>query len=985
MASPCKNLEAFSDGELSASEADAFRDHLPDCAACQAGLTDLLMLERLGSRYVERYPEPPPPPPKHYRRPLFYVAGFAAAAGVMLVAGLVVANIKNTRALEPAEFAWNLDGRTRDLPRMTDPRSDRYRSPRQQAMGSEDVSASAKALPYGEFDKLDKAKDYQALAAMLMVWGKPEEALGQLDKLPGETADSLNDRAAALLASLGKANDNREKANKVLELLDRALTLAPSHSQAHWNRALLLEKLGLPLSAARDFKQVTSQDQGWVREAAQRADELIEDDKKLDKSDRDLRNLGEQLIREHRLPEGVTPSPKLRNYFYELVRTCLSAAEVQGLTPLAKSLDGFAGDEVLENYVKRVAARDFKRRAPLVQEYIQLRADSYPVMRTQRFVDELSRAGEDDLVLGVLMKLKGTSHARDTFIERVSQSQDPWLRVLAAQYQSELLDEQGDLRAALAALESAEKFCAGPRAKLYRCVEWKMDLSYTYGKLSDADNAEKEARSGWTLARDQNFRELELRFLMQLANTARMRKDVASARAFLGEALERTRGSVLQERDIHQNLAHLELSVLNFERARAEIDQVFALGIALTQHGADALVSIAPHVPSSHDEAALKVALKDDLESKGGKRAYALHLMGRFYLQKDRAKGQALLEKALQEAAHENDNDSIRARGYSSSALIIDAAKAQEFDGALERFGQAMALTVRKECVVGLAAEWGSFAAIWRGQDGRTDGFFTAEAVARTGSDLTGVLPEKAVAALKNCSKVDVLARPPLHDRSGVLPPDIAWSYRTRMDAPKPRSGRPIHLVVFDVDYGGTPRRPLHWTPTFAPGAADEEQVSLSGTRATLPKVIQEMTRATEIDIATHGEIRSKVPYLVLAKDADSQETAELTIQRLRTLKLEGAPLVILAACEASEGTPVLYEPVSLPHGFLAAGARAVIAATRKIPDGDSSLFFADLRAQLRKGSSPAVALRDTRQKWLREQGQKAGAAEWLNSILVFE
>lgn len=43
--SACDLLHAFADGELSAEDATAFREHLATCDACAAGLADHMMLE----------------------------------------------------------------------------------------------------------------------------------------------------------------------------------------------------------------------------------------------------------------------------------------------------------------------------------------------------------------------------------------------------------------------------------------------------------------------------------------------------------------------------------------------------------------------------------------------------------------------------------------------------------------------------------------------------------------------------------------------------------------------------------------------------------------------------------------------------------------------------------------------------------------------------------------------------------------------------
>jgi hypothetical protein len=58
-----------------------------------------------------------------------------------------------------------------------------------------------------------------------------------------------------------------------------------------------------------------------------------------------------------------------------------------------------------------------------------------------------------------------------------------------------------------------------------------------------------------------------------------------------------------------------------------------------------------------------------------------------------------------------------------------------------------------------------------------------------------------------------------------------------------------------------------------------------------------------------------------------------------------------------------------------------VLAATQPIPDLEASEFFNAVRARIRQGALPAVALREERMKWL----QQSRGATWLDSVLLFE
>jgi anti-sigma factor RsiW len=48
MSELCAKVDPFADGELSPEEAEAFRDHLAECATCQAELLEILQLQALG-------------------------------------------------------------------------------------------------------------------------------------------------------------------------------------------------------------------------------------------------------------------------------------------------------------------------------------------------------------------------------------------------------------------------------------------------------------------------------------------------------------------------------------------------------------------------------------------------------------------------------------------------------------------------------------------------------------------------------------------------------------------------------------------------------------------------------------------------------------------------------------------------------------------------------------------------------------------------
>jgi hypothetical protein len=241
-------------------------------------------------------------------------------------------------------------------------------------------------------------------------------------------------------------------------------------------------------------------------------------------------------------------------------------------------------------------------------------------------------------------------------------------------------------------------------------------------------------------------------------------------------------------------------------------------------------------------------------------------------------------------------------------------------------------------------------------------------------------VPEKLLAVLKPCERVDVLARAPLHGRVGLLPSNVAWSYLTRSSPPRaPRLGPAVHLVVSEVKLPpGTELEQLNeWKPSFGP---EEQRRLLSGKDATPSRVLEAMKDATEIDLVAHGTINdfSDDAYLMLAQEPGG---SKLGVFAVRKASLQGAPFVVLAACHAAHPIYSVDDPLSLPAAFIEAGARGVLAATVEIPDLEAQEFFNAVRERMRSGVTPALALRDERIRWLDAGRGKS----WLDSVLLFE
>lgn len=887
------------------------------------------------------------------------------------------------RASEPPDDAWLARAPERLIEaRIALPQADRHRPLAARTMGG--GGAAPGMLPLATLARLEKRGAPRELAEAYLVRGDPnlaDEALRQLEGVqPSPEVES--DRSVALLL--------KGHLEEALRSVDRALERAPRHPQALWNRALVLRELQLPLLAAQTFQDVAALGEpGWSDEAKQKAAALREAVDARRRRWESVKAAGEALVSGKPPPgEGLDPHhPISRIYIYDAVRAAPSAERVLALLPLAQAFDREAGGDVLERYVRRVAASDFRSRERFVRAYDALRRGAFPGKERESLTADLLRSREDDLVMGWLVLTHRVGEHLDTFEARAAASGDPWFQAIAAQERAKVEWARGELAQARKRLDAALRACRTARVE-FRCQGLEVELSTLYLDLTWMDEAQAHASRGIAAARASADWGRELQFLYNLAQGARLRNDFPLARALWREVLERNRGDKQQERNAFQNLANVELNALRFDRARVELDHALATGLPLTPLGAAVLADIARVVPAPGDERAIEQALgATGATSRPSQVAMATHVRGRFAIERDPEKGRALLRQAIREAEarglSERDASARRAQAYSYTSLLLDEGRAGAFDAAMALFAEELKLRPPERCVLAVTADSERSLLVARGADGRALGRYEGARPTPLPANLQGFVPEEMLAALRPCERVDVLARPPLHGRAGLLPPDRVWLYRTRPSPPPQPVGRAVHLVVADVSFpksapGLEALKPLNaWPPDLDPS---EARVVLTGTEATPSRVLAQMASATEVDVVAHGIVReaSDASYLVLAPEADG---FELTATRIRGRRLAGAPLVILAACHAAHAAPVLYEPFSLPAAFIDAGARGVIAATTEIPDVEAGRFFNAVRARIRAGASPATSVRDERVEWTREGKGRT----WLESVLVFE
>jgi CHAT domain-containing protein len=150
----------------------------------------------------------------------------------------------------------------------------------------------------------------------------------------------------------------------------------------------------------------------------------------------------------------------------------------------------------------------------------------------------------------------------------------------------------------------------------------------------------------------------------------------------------------------------------------------------------------------------------------------------------------------------------------------------------------------------------------------------------------------------------------------------------------------------------------------------------LVGPEATPTRVRQAMRNATYIHFACHGEFHHESPLnscLKLAPErtlhspqSEEVKYAPLTLGDIfRSVRLPQTDLVVMSSCETglSRVERLHEEYISLPAGFLYAGARTVLSALWPVSDVATWLLMRTFAREIAAGIDPAGALRRAQQE----------------------
>ncbi|MDC0713975.1 CHAT domain-containing protein [Stigmatella sp. ncwal1] len=977
MTPSCEQLAAFVDGELSPPEAEAFQAHLTGCEACQAGLMDQVQasvaVHAAGetSRKGTRTPFQPA-----WARRRTRVLAFATGAVAVLLLGVLAVRTAGAPPKDPLLLA---QAETRPLEGwLSYPGAERYRPLATMRSGS----ASAAALDHRILAELEDRGDFHGVATAYLRAGEFERAEQFLDRVP-RSPEVDSDRA---LAALGRGEHER-----ALVLLEHALASAPESLRAHWNRGVVLRAMSLELAASVEFQRVADKaEPGWSEEAKQLAGGLRTTAEARQKSWQALTEAGQALAFQGTpLPAAmVHRNPgRVRLYLYHALRTATSQEQVLALLPLAQSLDQVSRTRTASSAVQHVAQANFTRRAPLAETYRALLPDpgALPPPEAEAYLERLRRSGEHDLLLGAILLL-GAERQHLAEVERLVQgTQDVlWYRgpLVKAQASEEMARGAG-LAAEQRLREAVEEY---RRAGLdYRSIALQEELSTLYNKLDRRREAMEVARAALEAARrtDDWFHEDLLVF--DLVTSARLSHESALARAYLDEYLQRSPEDCTRRAEYHYFRALLAVEALDATGARREVSQAQACPAAPTLFEiavyGDLLRFGATEAERARAEDRIRL-LRQDSSLEPDQRLLLEHLAGRILIERDRPSGQRILREVIAgaEKLRATHIEARKAWSHSYQALVRDAGKAGEFDAAIALLSAELERDAPPACLLAVAGQDERVLFMARGPRGDSRGAYL-EGLTRSLHETVPPVPAALLAVLEGCDTVQVLAEPLLQGRPGLLGPDRAWSYL----APKvrgphaPAAGTSFkHVVVSDVEPPaalGLPRL-LPWSRPPELG-----EVHLRGPSATPEAVLAELTDATQVEFHAHGLSRlgfSDASFLALSPGADGRYA--LTAADLQGRSLRGAPLVLLAACEANVGALRYHDVWSLPAAFIQAGASSVVAPSSLVPDAEVGAFFQELLERVDRGATAARALRDTRVAWLQKKPTR-----WVEDLVVFE
>ncbi len=801
-------------------------------------------------------------------------------------------------------------------------------------------------VPYQHLWQLERAGEAQAVVAAHLQLGQPAQALARLQSLP-PTADVESDRAAVLLL------DPRTQ-EEALTAADRALEQSPQHPQAHWNRALILESLGLPLAAAASFHAVAALNEpGWSEEARARADRAASA-WQLKVASAAAADRAVEPLRHGDLPDAAT----LDRYPERVRATFLSAlesappAQLDRLRAVARAIDDQQHTTSLE----------------------KLAADPARVRRMKQLYGARSVGNAEE------------------YLRLAQQIADPLLQIRAWTFLGLALAKDREADRALAVHQQGLDHCARERRFPEACLTLKVQLAKFHGERRHLQAARRWALEVREQSELAGLPALRVKATLRLQAIEDFRKRFGLERAYAEELSLQDLDCPLRQYG-REYLAKIAVARQQDLEARAQLAAVQTCPgarVRFSTIGTEALVELTRD-PIEGWQAGwswLQEVLAVQLQPGAGlgviERLAHRMFQARSLVLRDPARARDLLARLADEARTRAEGDEVAQmiRIQAVSALVTEAAGRGDFARALDVLEREQTDGAGRRCLAVAAADSRRRIYVVRGRDGQTSGVYRPAVPYDFAAPAPETFPAELVGRLSGCEDVGVLATEPIVGAPGLLPPELAWGYLRGHQPAPPLGGTVRRLIVRDVRTPPELGLPAVGRGPATAGAPDEVFTVLTEAAATPTEVTRQLDQADEIELHVHGILDREIAdeaALALAPDADGGSSF-LTSGQVQKMRLPRRPGVVLGACHGARSAGYGAFEWNLALSFMRAGARWVIASPQPVDDAEAGAFFQEIWQRIRAGAPAPVALRDTRQssRW------HSSHPGWTQQVIAF-
>lgn len=829
-------------------------------------------------------------------------------------------------------------------------------------------------LPFDLLSRVSSQPDSTCrVAAIYFAAGRPEEAERQLRAVDDPSPAILSDLAAVQLA-LGKHEP-------ALEYAGEALFADPDLRPAQWNAAVARQRLGLKRSAQRAFLSLAGTDQkGWAQAARNRAGE-IERQLRVAEETREAaqKHFGDVVSKRAPLDEKIfSEFPRVaRDAFYRSAVTATTTAMLKALEPLAQLLDREESTEVFQGWLKRIRTKLGPFRTKWAAEAMKRRArsGSFDAETFSSGISEVLERGHILLAMDLAWHADLERQHADSILKELPATGDLFKLGHARIWMGRDLYRRGRFEEARETFRGAAQASSSLPAVKAEALARMSDVLPELGELAESVRLLSKAHQ---LAKQADDPNLLIRTTLKKGDLLFQTYRPEVAKAFLEEAFLDADQPCTIRKYAAIRLAHVHVKQMRPNAGLETLLQVRGCPSQWTPLGAMALVDTVRGSGGwpQYGEWVEKVLREAKGLSNPRHRLLAGYVRGRAALERDATKGFRILQDFIRASeAQAAEDASVRAyRGHAFALLALHYVRTDRPQEAANILARERGYSVPPSgCLVAALLDDERRVVVARGGDSRIRSLLDENwSVPEYQIKADAIVPEELKRHLQGCGEVGVFALPPLFGLPELLPPHMPWGYRLRGRNRGPTRAGESRLIL------ANPTLASNWPPLPSYQVRNPSTAEyLSGRRATRAKFLERLPDAGRVEVFTHGRASEmgRLTELVLAEDVSG--ASSLRPRDLEGLLLVHAPLVFLGACYGGEASPSPKRPRNLPHAFVDAGARAVVASSSPIP----SVGWMTLVRRVQEAMDSGLTIEEAVAHY---RGAEA-ADEWAKAAVVFK